>query len=271
MSPQALFSRAWPTNDNPSAHLIIVHGYAEHSGRYEALGCDLNDVGIHVHAYDHHGHGHSPGAPGQIRRFATLVADLAHFADGVRRQADGKPLFILGHSMGGLIMAHFLATKEIEVHGAVFSSPLMAIPAHVSPWLLRLSRLLGAVTPALPVDRLDSRGIARDIEVVRTYEADPRVYHGPIRARTGAALAQAIQALPALLPRITVPLLVFHGMADSVAPITGSQMLFDGAASADKESFFVDGGYHELLNDQGRGEVVGKVLDWLTRHGATTR
>jgi alpha-beta hydrolase superfamily lysophospholipase len=153
--------------------------------------------------------------------------------------------------------------------GAIFSSPLMAIPAHVSPWLLRLSQVLGTVTPGLPVDRLNSAGIARDVEVVRAYDADPQVYHGPIRARTGAELARAIEALPALLPRIDVPFLVFHGTADTVAPMAGSQMLFEGAASADKEHFFVESGFHELLNDVGREDVIAKVLGWAARHGAT--
>jgi len=269
MNADALFSRVWSTDGDPSAHLIVVHGYAEHSGRYEVLAREFNGVGIQVHAYDHRGHGHSPGAPGRILRFDGLVGDLDLFVSHVHRQADGKPLFVLGHSMGGLVSAHFLAKTEIAIHGAIFSSPLMAIPAHVSPWLLRLSRVLGTMTPGLAVDRLNSAGIARDAEVVRAYDDDPQVYHGPIRARTGAELARAIQALPALLPRIDVPFLVFHGTADSIAPMAGSQMLFDEAASADKEHFFVEGGYHELLNDKGREGTLGKVLDWLARHGAT--
>lgn len=268
MSGQSLFSRIWPTDGEPSAHLIVVHGYAEHSGRYEILARTLNDVGIQVHACDHRGHGHSVGAPGRIPRFDRLVDDLARFATEVERRAGGKPLFVLGHSMGGLVTAHFLARTEIAIRGAIFSSPLMAIPAHISPWLLRLSRVLSAVTPGLPVDRLNSAGISRDAEVVRAYDADPQVYHGRIRARTGAELAGAIQALPALLPRIEVPLLVFHGTVDSIAPMAGSQMLFDRVASEDKERFFVEGGYHELLNDVGREETTGKMLDWLARHGA---
>lgn len=270
MSPETLFSRVWPPDGVPSAHLIIVHGYAEHSGRYEVLAREFNGVGIQVYAYDHRGHGHSPGAPGQIPRFDGLVGNLDRFVKHVQRTAGGKPLFVLGHSMGGLVTAHFLATTAIEIQGSVFSSPLMAIPAHVSPWLLRLSRVLSAVAPGLPVDRLNSAGIARDIEVVRAYDADSEVYHGPIRARTGAELARAIQELPALLPRIKVPFLVFHGTADAIAPIEGSRVLFEGAASADKEQFFVEDGYHELLNDRGREETLGKVLDWLGRHGATT-
>lgn len=266
-TPAPLFSRSWPPGGTPAGHLIVVHGYAEHSGRYEALAGDLNAVGLHVHAFDHRGHGQSPGTRGAIPEFSVLVADLGDFVEQVQRTADGKPVFLLGHSMGGLVTAHYLATAPSGICGAVFSSPLMAIPPHVSPLLLMVSRLLAAVTPHLPVERLDSAGVARDADVVRAYDADPLIYHGPIRARTGASLAHAIQALEALLPKITLPFLVFHGTADRIAPISGSRWLFDAAGSADKECFWVEGGFHELFNDTGREDVICKVLDWIERHG----
>lgn len=169
--------------------------------------------------------------------------------------------------MGGLVTAHYLATAPSGIRGAVFSSGLLAIPEHVSPLLLRVSRILSAITPTLPVERIDSTGIARDAAVVRAYDADPLIYHGPIRARTGASLAHAIQALDGLLPRICVPMLVFHGTADRIAPISGSRRIIDAAGSDDKECFYVEGGFHELLNDTGREEVIQKVLDWIERHG----
>lgn len=266
-TPSPLFSRSWPLGGAPTGHLIIVHGYAEHSGRYEALAGDFNTEGLYVHAFDHRGHGHSPGARGAINEFSSLVADLSIFVDQVQRTADGRPVFLLGHSMGGLVAAHFLATGPAGIRGAVFSSPLMAIPPHVSPLLLMVSRLLSALTPNLPVERLDSAGVARDAAVVHAYDADPLIYHGPIRARTGASIARAVQALDGLLPKITAPMLVFHGTADRIAPISGSQKLFDVVGSADKECFWVEGGFHELFNDTGREDVIRKVLDWIGRHG----
>ncbi len=266
--PQPHFCRSWPPEQSPVAHLIIVHGYAEHSGRHEALARELNNAGLHVHARDLRGHGQSPGKRGQVKDFAALVADLSRFVEQTQERVSGKPLFILGHSMGGLLTAHYLAGESTGICGAIFSSPLMAIPDHVSPFLLRMSRLLSRVAPFLPVDRLDSKGIARDPEVVHAYDTDPLVYHGPIRARTGAELAHAIQALPELLPKITVPLLAFHGTADPIAPPSGSQLLIERAGSTDKECFYVEGGFHELLNDTGREEVIQKILAWIDRHCA---
>ncbi|MBL7648162.1 MAG: lysophospholipase [Candidatus Hydrogenedentes bacterium] len=268
--PESCFCRSWPPEQSPQAHLVIVHGYAEHSGRYEALARELNDAGLHVHACDLRGHGETPGKRGQIKDFTTLVADLRHFVDQTRERVGGKPLFILGHSMGGLLTAHYLAGEPIGICGAIFSSPLMAIPDHVAPLLLRMSGLLSRVAPGLPVDRIESKGIARDPEVVRAYDTDPHVYHGPIRARTGAELAHAIQALPDIVPRITTPFLVFHGTADTIAPPSGIQLLIERAGSTDKTRFWVEGGYHELLNDTGRGEVIQKVLAWIGRHHASS-
>ena len=268
--PESCFSRSWPPEHSPLAHLVIVHGYAEHSGRYEALARQLNDAGLHVHACDLRGHGQSPGKRGEIKDFATLVADLRRFIERTRERVGGRPLFILGHSMGGLLTAHYLAGESTGIRGAIFSSPLMAIPDHVSPFLLGMSRILSVVAPGLPVDRLDSKGIARDPDVVHAYDTDPLVYHGPIRARTGAELAHAIQALPALLPKITVPLLVFHGTADPIAPPSGSALLLERSGGTDKECFYVEGGFHELLNDTGREEVIQKILTWINRHCAVS-
>lgn len=260
------FGRSWEPDAPPRAHLLLAHGYAEHSGRYEALAAAFNTAGLHVHVWDHRGHGHSAGKRGYIDCFADLVSDFAGQVEQVKKEAGDNPLFVLGHSMGGLVLAHYLALDPSGIQGAVFSSPLMAIPEHVSPWLLRVSRFLSAAMPWLPVGRLDSRGIARDEAVVRAYDADPLVYHGPIRARTGAELAGAIMDLDSLLPRIAVPMLVFHGTADSIAPQAGSQWLVDRAGSQDKTCFFVVGGFHELMNDTGRDEVIRSVIAWIENH-----
>ncbi len=269
--PESCFNRSWPPEHSPLAHLIIIHGYAEHSGRYESLASKLSDAGLHIHACDLRGHGETTGKRGQIEDVAALVVDLRRFVARIRNEVGTKPLFILGHSMGGLITAHYLAGESTGIRGAIFSSPLMAIPNHVSPRLLRMSRFLSIVAPGLPVDRIDSKGIAKDPEVVQAYNTDPLVYRGPIRALTGAALAHAIQALPVLLPKITVPFLVFHGTADRIAPLSGTQFLIEHAGSIDKECFYVEGGFHELLNDTGREEVIQKILAWIDRHRAENR
>lgn len=263
---QPLFTRQWVLSATPRARLLIVHGYAEHCGRYDTLASALNAAGIAVYSYDQRGHGKSPGKRGRVSDFSELANDLAAQVDAVAEQAEGAPLFLLGHSMGGLVAVKYLAAREHAVAGCIISSPLLAIPDNVPAWKLRLSGVLGNFAPWLPVDRVDSGSISRDPAAVRAYAADPLVYHGSIRAQTGAQLVAAIRATALLASRITCPLLVLHGTADRLAPFAGGQRLYEAASSPDKECYWDEGGYHELLNDTHRDEALRALMDWLDRH-----
>lgn len=183
--------------------------------------------------------------------------------DAVRAESEGRPVFLFGHSMGGLLVAQLLEDGVAGLAGAVLSSPLLALPETVSPVLVRLANVLGTVTPWLPVERLDSTAISRVAAVVAAYDADPLVYRGPIHARTGAEFTRAINTVVAGFGRIRDPFLVVHGTADRLAPVAGSRQLLDQASSPDKTGNFYDGGYHELLNDEARELVSTDIIDWL--------
>lgn len=253
----------WKPDGVALAHVLIVHGYAEHSGRYAHLATALCARGIHVHAYDHRGHGRSPGRWGRVDDFGALVDDLAEQCYRIQRQAADLPVFLFAHSMGGLIASNFLARQPTGIAGAVISGPLLAIPENVSSLLLRLAGFLGAVAPWLPVDRLDSAKISRDAQEVAAYDADPLIYPGAISARTGVQLSAGIAATKDLLPQIAVPLLVIHGEADELAPPQGGHQLFERASSQDKSGHFQPGGYHELLHDLDQDEILALVVDWI--------
>lgn len=262
----SLYRRHWDAAGRPRAQVLVVHGYAEHSGRYDTTAGVLNAAGFEVHAYDHQGHGKSPGTRGRIDDVAQLVQDLAIEVDWVRDRADGVPVFLLAHSMGGLVAVHYLSEHSDRVDGAVISSPLLAVPGSVPQWKRRLSGLLSAVVPGLPVEKLNSAMISRDPEAVRAYDADPLVYHRPICARTGAQLMAAIETAQPRLSAITCPLLVLHGTADGLAPFNGGKHLFESAGSPDKSPHWDDGGYHELFNDTRKDATRRAVVAWLNRH-----
>jgi len=253
----------WKPEGPARAHVLIVHGYGEHGGRYANFATALTDAGFHVHAFDHVGHGQSPGKRGYVDSFDALVTELAAQVARVLAEGEGKPCFLFAHSMGGLIATNYLTRGREGLRGAVISSPLLAVPEGVSPLLLRLADVLGQWLPWLPVDRLDSASISRVPEAVAAYEADPLVYHGPIRARTGAQLTAAIGETTARFSAITLPLLVLHGTDDRLVPIGGSRRLVAEAGSEDVSSYFQEGGYHELLNDVERDVVVQHVVAWL--------
>lgn len=259
---ESLHTQEWMPAAEPRAALLLVHGYAEHCGRYARLATALADAGIHVFGYDHRGHGRSGGKRGYVASFDTLVADLAKQVARVAQAAGEQPFFLLGHSMGGLVAANFLATRPNGLAGAVISSPLLALP-QVPAWKLRASGWMSRWTPWLPVERLDGTAISRDAAEVEAYQSDPLVYHGPIRARTGTELLGGIRATAALLPRIQVPLLVFHGAADRLAPFAGGERLYAEAGSAHRTHYWEDGGYHELFNDVNRDAATAALIEWL--------
>ncbi len=258
----AWYTRDWTPADSPRGYVVVVHGYGEHSGRYAHLATALTAIGLGVHAYDHEGHGQTGGKRGYIRNFDALVDGLVHQIDGVCSGAAGLPVFLFAHSMGGLVACTYLAQHRSDLAGAVISSPLLAIPDGVSPWLLRVAQLLSTLTPWLPVDRLDPTHISRIATEVDAYNQDPLVYHGPIVARTGAELTGAIARVSGQFAAIDLPLLVLHGMADRLAPPAGGQCLFDEAVSSDKTGVFPEEGYHELLNDVGGDAILQTIVEW---------
>jgi alpha-beta hydrolase superfamily lysophospholipase len=257
------YARRWEPSATPRANLVLLHGYGEHSGRYEHVARALNDIGLTVSAFDQRGHGRTPGKRGYIRNFDLLIDDLDCYLDHLGERLNGKPLFAMGHSMGGLVLARYVQTRSPEVQGLIFSSPFLAINADVSPVLIVLASLLSALTPWLPVASLETAAVSRDPEVVQSYEADPLNYHGRVLARTGAELNAAIDQARARLEDITAPVYIAHGADDRLVPVEASRLLYERCRSADKTLRVYEGGYHELFNDLDKATVIAELCVWL--------
>lgn len=258
-----LFTRQWTPPDAPKACLILTHGYGEHSGRYEAFARVLVEQGIALYTYDLRGHGESPGKRGYIRDFNQLLNDLDGLVEHVRPEIGNRPLFYMGHSMGGLVLARYTQTRPLEAEGLIFSGSLLAIDPGISPMLIALAGVLGTLTPWLPVARVESEKLARDPAVPAAYDNDPLVYHGSILARTGAQLQKAVKQATAQMDAIRLPIYIFHGAEDRLAPPQGSVLLHDRAGSKDKVLRLYERGYHEQLNDLDREVVMADLLGWI--------
>jgi len=258
--------QAWTPDDDPTSVVLLVHGAAEHTGRYVELAEKLVYADHAVYGVDHHGHGRSDGKQGNLGRMSGVVADL----DSLRRIAEyahpDVPVFILGHSLGGLIALDYLVTKGQDGIAGVVLSGAAVDPSVGSAIERAMAPVLSALVPNLPIVDLGADNISRDLDVVATYRADPLVYHGRIRARTGAEVLSAISRVSAGLPSLTLPVLVLHGGADAIAAPSGAQLVHDTIGSPDNTLRIYDGLFHEIFNEPEKDDVIADVLSWLDAH-----
>ena len=258
-----LFLRTWRPRDGSTARatVLLVHGYGEHSGRYDVLARPLAERGLAVFAYDQRGYGRSGGSPALPRAFDEYVADLHAVVQHVRSEPPDGPLFLMGHSMGGAVALLYVLDHGAAPAGLVLSSPMIRLP---TPRLLqRAAEPLGRLAPALPAAPLDPYAISRDPAVVEAAKNDPLCYDGLIKARTGAAMGRATRRLGAQMHRLARPFFVFHGTADRLTDPDGSRALYARARSTDKTLRLYDGFYHESFRDPGGERVRADVADWL--------
>jgi len=260
-----LFRRAW-LPDAPTAVLVVVHGFGEHSGRYEEVGRTFAHRGFAVHAYDHVGHGQSTGRRGHVATFDWFLDDLEHFIRIVREEHPGLPLVLLGHSMGGLIVASLAGQRTPAVDLLVTSGAALAVGEGVSGFRMAMARVLRRVWPTLTLEAgLDVQGLSRDPEVIRAYEADPLV-HGKASAAFGAGMAEATERAQAGAPQVTRPMLLLHGEDDPLCKAEGSRLFFEALPREHvkgSELRIYPGLRHEIFNEPERGEVFADMLTWI--------
>jgi alpha-beta hydrolase superfamily lysophospholipase len=257
--------QGWVPAGTPAGVVIIVHGIAEHGGRYAHVGKRLADDGYATYVHDHRGHGRSDGTRGNIERMSTVVTDLETMIRSMAGRHPGMPMFLFGHSMGGLITLAYLTGKPVELRGAILQAAAVEFPGG-SRATRSAAGLISAIAPNLGAASLDSSKVSRDPEVVRDYDADPLNYRGKVRARTGAEMLNAATRVAASLDRLTLPLLVTHGSADTLTSPAGSRRVADGAASTDITLKIYDGFYHELHNEPEKETVFADIVRWLKEH-----
>jgi acylglycerol lipase len=257
-----LYRQAWVPDVDARAMVVLVHGVSEHSGRYHHVAGRLVADGYAVHALDLRGHGRSEGPRALIDRMGNAVADLHALVEATALAHPGVPVVILGHSMGGLLAICFALTHQERLSGLILSAPLAALEA-ASPATRLAARVLSALTPRLGVIGVDSALISRDPEVVRSYEADPLVFHGKLPARTVFELERAVRSLPKSVHAITVPTLIMYGSADRLCPPAGSLGLHDCIGAQDRTLKVYDGLYHEIFNEPEQERVMEDVRTWL--------
>lgn len=260
-----LYAQAWTPSTPTRAVVALVHGFGEHGARYTWLAEALTDAGYALSTFDHRGHGHSPGLRGHIDSFQEFLDDVAASLPGAQALAPGAPVFLMGHSMGGLIALDYAIRRPQGLAGVIASAPLLAQP-NVAPWMTYASKLLSRIKPDFSLDTgVKPETISRDPAEVKRYAEDPYV-HGRASARFGTELTAAQAWTQAHAGELALPLLLYHGDADPLVPIAGSRTFFANVQVADKQFIEWPGGYHESHNDLHRAEVFAAILQWLDGH-----
>jgi alpha-beta hydrolase superfamily lysophospholipase len=219
-----------------------------------------------VYALDHVGHGRSEGTRVYVERFSDYVDTLKQFVDKVRGCQPGKPCFMVGHSMGGLIASMYLLKYQEDLTGAVLSGPGVKVPDSISPMTILLGKTLSTLMPKVGLVQLDAEAISRDPAVVQAYASDPLVHTGKTTARLGAEMLGAMQHVTEHADKISLPILIVQGAEDRLVDPAGARMLYESVSSKDKTLEVYDGLYHEVLNEPEHGQVLSDIERWLEGH-----
>lgn len=261
-----IYYQGWLPAGEPQAVLLVVHGLAEHGGRYMNVVNHFVPQGYAVYALDHRGHGRSDGQRVYVERFSHYLDDLKTFFDLVRGWHPQLKIFMVGHSMGGAIGLAYALRHQDELQALVLSGPAIQVGSDVSPLVILVGKLLSLILPKMGLLALDSSSISRDPETVQAYDNDPLVYRGKMTARLGAELIATLQSFPGQVAQLRLPLLIMHGSADKLADPQGSKWLSEAAGSEDKTLKIYEGYYHEIFNELGREQVLGDLQAWLAAH-----
>jgi alpha-beta hydrolase superfamily lysophospholipase len=262
----SLYWQAWLPDGVPVAALIVVHGIAEHSGRYSNLVNYFVPRGYAIYSFDLRGHGKSDGKRSYVERFSYYLDDLKTFCAKVHEENKNTKSFLVGHSMGSTIAIAYAIEHQSELNGLIVSGTTLKAGASINKASIFMAKILSVLIPRMGVSALDATYISRDKAVVEAYVNDPLNYTGKISARVGAELLKTMEKLQSEISKLSLPILIMHGTADRISDPSSSRMLFDGAGSKDRTLKLYEGFYHEIFNDPDRQQVFSDMDDWLKLH-----
>jgi len=257
-----IFFRSWHPEGKPRAVLVIVHGFNSHSGQYLWAADRFAASGYAVYALDQRGRGKSEGDRFYVEKVEDYVDDVATFVALAKSREPRLPVFVLGHSAGGVISCVYTLDHQKEIDGLICESFALKVPA--PELLLKTVKWLAGRFPRLPVLKLPNKGFSRDAKVVESMNKDPLIAKEIQPAITVAAMLRANERLESEFPRIRLPVLILHGAADTVTLPIGSKMFQEYAGSDDKTLKIYPDYVHDLLNDIGKEKVIADIMGWMS-------
>ncbi len=258
-----IFVRSWKPASKPRAIVVICHGFNAHGGQYVWAAEQFVAGGLSVYALDLRGRGKSEGVRFYVDNVSDYVADVAATIKLAKSREPGLPVFLLGHSAGGVVSCTYTLDHQAELAGLICESFAYRVPA--PGFVLSVLKGLGSITPRLGVFKLKNKDFSRDPAAVAALNADPLIANENQPARTAAALIRASERLKREFGRITLPVLIMHGTLDKATVPAGSQEFHDKAGSEDKTLKLYEGHFHDLLADTGKEGVMADIKAWIDK------
>lgn len=253
--------RSWQPDAAPRAAIVICHGVNSHGGQYLWVGEQFAESGYAVYALDLRGRGKSDGERFYVENVADYVSDVAATVALAKSRHPGLPVFLLGHSAGGVVSSVYVLENPTALAGFICESFAFQVPA--PGFALAAIKGLSHVAPRLPVLKLKNEDFSRDPKAVEALNNDPLTAHEAQPAATVAALVRADERLRVEFPHITMPVLIMHGTDDKATVCHGSEFFYQTVGSSDKTLKLYEGHYHDLLNDIGKEGVLAEITAWI--------
>lgn len=257
-----IFGQKWENETNaPKAIICLVHGFGEHSSRYEHVAQFLTDNQYAVIAYDHRGHGRSGGRKGHFVSYDEFINDVENLVKQADINFPNLPKIVYGHSMGGNVVANYAIKRQPKVAGIILSSPFFNTAFQPPAIKIAVGKFMRNLIPTLSLPSgLDVNAISRDKEVVKKYSNDPMVFD-IISSKMGIELIEFGQEAITNAAKLSLPTLVFHGTADQLTSFESTKQF---VANAGKNITFIpyEGLYHECHNEPEKAVVLENILNW---------
>lgn len=262
-----LYYQRWSPERETRASIAIQHGLGGHSGQssYTHLVDHLVPLGYALYSHDLRGHGRSGGRRGSINDWEEYRSDLRLLLHMIKGSSSDQPVFLLGQSLGGLIVLEYSLNYPQDMRGVIASAPVLSVPKK-SRVLTTVAKLLSPILPHVVIGR--SRhvsGDSRDPEELQRLLDDPLAVPG-LSLRLAVEMLSTLQWTQAHAANLQVPLLLIHGDADPVTPARGSLVFFNNVKIEDKALKLYEGGYHQAFIDSHREQVLADVAHWLDEH-----
>ncbi|WP_139490015.1 alpha/beta hydrolase [Brevibacillus dissolubilis] len=268
-----LYIKDWLVPDAKGS-VVLIHGTGEHSGRYEHVAEELNRYGYNVYSGDLPGFGQSPGVKGHINRFDEYIEATEHFLNrAIAAEPEGHPIYLLGHSLGGLVVTRFVQTyaDRKRLAGVILSSPCLKVLMEVPKWKEALANLLNQVYPTLRVaSGIQPSDVMRDQVIQAKTKADP-FYATTLSVRWFNELNRAMHDAGADVGNIDIPLLILQAGADRLIDPKGVEEFFERVPAVQKKLVMFPGFYHEIFNDFDRQNVFDEMISWLQEREASLK